>query len=61
MLSLIYASSLLYAAAIHAAFVLTQSIAENSRVQYAVVHCKSHLSATTDLNLKNPLTPEKNV
>jgi hypothetical protein len=50
MLNLIYASSLLYAAALYTAFKLTQSIVENSRVQYAVAHCKAHLGARADLN-----------
>lgn len=50
MLNLIYTSSLLYAAALYTVFVLTQSITQNSRVQYAIIHCKARLGATTDFN-----------
>ncbi|WP_373531398.1 hypothetical protein [Vampirovibrio sp.] len=49
MLNLINAYGLIYAAALYGAFLCMQSIAENNRVQYAVIRCKARFNARANL------------
>lgn len=47
MLNLINASGLIYAAALYLAVLAIQTIANNNRVQYAVIQCKTQISQRT--------------
>lgn len=44
MLNLLNASGLIYAAALYLAVLAIQAIANNNRVQYAVIQCKTQIN-----------------